>query len=91
MKVASQILVKGSVQGVGYRYFAMREAAQLGVNGYVKNLANGTVEVYVEGERDLIEHFKRILKEGPSFGRVDNLEVIEMPYQNKYKRFSVEF
>lgn len=91
MKVASQILVKGSVQGVGYRYFAMREAAQLGVCGYVKNLANGTVEVYVEGERDLIEYFKRILKEGPSFGRVDNLEVTEMPYQNKYKSFSVEF
>jgi acylphosphatase len=91
MKIACQILVKGNVQGVGYRYFAMREAAQLGVNGYVKNLANGTVEVVVEGERDLIEYFTRILKEGPSFGRVDNLEVKEMPYQNKYNNFSVEF
>jgi acylphosphatase len=91
MKVAVQILVKGMVQGVGFRYFAMRQANQLGVTGYVKNLVSGDVEIVVEGEREIVDHFKRILKEGPSYGIVEDLVVKELPYENKYSRFSVEF
>ena len=91
MKIASRIIIKGQVQGVGYRYFAQRQADQLGVNGYVKNLYNGDVEVFVEGDKNVVEQFINILKIGPSFGYVDHVEVEELPYENKYTRFSVEF
>lgn len=91
MKIAAQILVKGRVQGVGFRWFAMREAERLGISGYVKNLVNGQVEIYVEGEREIVQHFKQIMNRGPGFGRVDELDFIEMPFQDKYRNFSVEF
>ena len=48
MKISCRIIVKGQVQGVGYRYFAQRQAEQTGLCGYVKNLYNGDVEVFVE-------------------------------------------
>jgi len=89
--MAAQILVKGRVQGVGFRWFAMREAERLGITGYVKNLANGHVEIYAEGERDIVQHFKQIISRGPSYGRVDELDFSEMPFQDKYRNFSVEF
>lgn len=91
MKIAAQIIVKGRVQGVGFRWFAMREAECLGLTGYVKNLATGNVEIFVEGERDIIQHFKKIINGGPSFGRVDELDFREVPFQDKYRNFSVEF
>jgi acylphosphatase len=91
MKMAAQILVKGRVQGVGFRWFAMREAESLGITGYVKNLVNGQVEIFVEGERDIVQHFKQIMNRGPSYGRVDELDFTEMPFQDKYRNFSVEF
>jgi acylphosphatase len=91
MKVTAHILVKGRVQGVGFRYFAMRQANQLGVSGFVKNLPDGNVEIVVEGDREVVDFFRRILKEGSGFGRVEDLIIKELPYENKYSRFSVEF
>lgn len=50
-------LVSGRVQGVCYRHYSAKKARELGLNGFVKNLANGKVEVLVEGEKDKIEAF----------------------------------
>jgi acylphosphatase len=49
VKAAYRYLVKGRVQGVGYRYFALRTAERLGVTGFVRNLSDGRVEVVGEG------------------------------------------
>ena len=55
MKAMADIIVKGIVQGVGFRWFVEREAKMFGLMGYVKNLHSGEVEIVVEGEDDFIK------------------------------------
>jgi acylphosphatase len=71
---AYRYLIHGRVQGVGYRYFAMREAEALGVRGFVRNLPDGSVEVVGEGPEETLAQFEERLKSGPSFGRVTGVE-----------------
>ena len=66
--------VLGRVQGVGYRYFVMREAESLGVTGYARNLADGAVEVVAEAEEAVLEAFEARLREGPAFASVNDLD-----------------
>jgi acylphosphatase len=91
MNIAFQIIIKGRVQGVGYRYFAQRTAEQLGLCGFVRNCYNGDVEIYVEGEKEIVNHYLAILRKGPGFAYVEDLEIKEQPYEKKYTRFSIEF
>ncbi|WP_430882927.1 acylphosphatase [Fusibacter sp. JL216-2] len=73
------IAVKGRVQGVGYRYFTFQKAQSLGVKGWVRNLADGRVEIMVSGQEDVLEIFVEALKAGPAFARVDAVSVLEEP------------
>ena len=63
--------ITGRVQGVGYRYFALKEAHALGIAGYAKNLPDGSVEVVAEGPDDAVRSFEGRLREGPAFSRVE--------------------
>ncbi|MBW6457323.1 MAG: acylphosphatase [Trueperaceae bacterium] len=69
------ILVRGRVQGVGYRAFVRRHALDLGLAGHAENLADGRVEVLLEGERREIEHALVALSRGPAHATVAALEV----------------
>ena len=89
--VSARMRVTGRVQGVGYRYYAMRQANEFGLKGYVKNQGDGSVEVQVEGEKEIIERFKSFLKQGPGYSSVDQVEITYEPYLAKYDRFSVEY
>ena len=91
MKTACQIIVKGRVQGVGFRYFTQQAARYLGLTGFVKNLYNGDVEVFIEGEENQVKIFQEKLKEGPHYGHVTELNVSQEPFQNRYNRFEVEY
>jgi len=71
---AYRYLVRGRVQGVGYRYFVMREAGALGVSGFARNLPDGSVEVVAEGGDEVLAAFEGRLREGPSFARVTDLD-----------------
>jgi acylphosphatase len=71
---AYRYLVEGRVQGVGYRYFVLRQADALGVSGYARNRADGSVEVVAEGSEAAMAGFEARLREGPSFAEVTNLE-----------------
>ena len=71
---AYRYLVRGRVQGVGYRYFVMREAGALGVSGFARNLPDGSVEVVAEGGDEVLVAFEGRLREGPSFARVTDLD-----------------
>jgi acylphosphatase len=73
----ARVLVEGRVQGVGYRYFAARAARELGVRGWVRNLADGRVEAYAAGRSAAVEAFVARLREGPPQGHVDRIEVLE--------------
>ena len=71
----AKIHIKGSVQGVAFRTFAKRNAEALELKGYVKNLDDGSVEIYVEGPKTLIEQFVETVSEGPSGAKVSKVDV----------------
>jgi acylphosphatase len=75
MPAAARIVVEGDVQGVGYRYFVLRQAQVLELNGYVRNLADGGVEIVAEGEKSAIEQLVDLAKRGPRLAKVDNMKV----------------
>ena len=89
MNVRAEILANGLVQGVGYRYFVYREAQQLGVNGYVKNLYTGEVLTVVEGEKAIIEELIKKLRIGPSHASVKNCAVEWLEPKNEFNSFEV--
>src|SRR6266545_232448 len=67
-------VVRGDVQGVGFRYFVQRKARQLGLTGWVRNNDDGTVELVAEGGRGDLEQLKQALEEGPRAARVDRVD-----------------
>ena len=71
---AKRYFVGGMVQGVGYRYFAQRAARRLGVAGYVRNLADGRVEVYAIGTTEQMDALRNALRRGPRMAAVDRVE-----------------
>jgi acylphosphatase len=71
---AARYVVQGRVQGVGYRYFVLRHAEELGIAGYAKNQADGTVEVVAEGADEALKQLEQRLNEGPSFAHVSGVE-----------------
>lgn len=73
-RVRAQITVSGRVQGVGYRAFAARTAAQRGLVGGVRNLDDGRVELDVEGQKAVIEALIEELAVGPPAARVTNIQ-----------------
>jgi len=66
--------VTGRVQGVGFRYFVYREAQALEIDGWVRNMADGTVEALVEASDEDHVRFRSRLEEGPRLSRVTNVE-----------------
>lgn len=70
-----RVKVEGFVQGVGYRYFAMMEARRLGLDGWVRNVFDGSVEILVSGPNALVEEFVGCCMRGPTGARVANIEL----------------
>lgn len=64
-------LVKGRVQGVGFRWFVHREAAELGLRGWVRNTDTGHVEVVASGDPEILNELKSVIKKGSRGSRVD--------------------
>ena len=89
-RVARRFIISGEVQGVGYRFFAQRAAARHQVVGYVKNLADGRVEVLAEGPAHDVESFKHDLAAGPRFGFVAHVEEINLDPSGLYSSFRIE-
>lgn len=73
-----RFLISGSVQGVGFRWFAMRRARALGLTGYVRNLADGKVEVLAAGELKAIGELEAALQLGPRSASVASVEKSEI-------------
>ncbi|HQF41373.1 MAG TPA: acylphosphatase [Ignavibacteriaceae bacterium] len=87
----AKIIVNGLVQGVGYRYFVMRHAENLGLNGYTQNLFTGEVLTEVEGDEALILELIKQLKIGPSRSHVVNCFVEWSESKNEFSGFEVKY
>ena len=88
-RIARRYLVRGRVQGVGYRYFVERAAHELGLAGYAKNLDDGRVEVYVTGPAGPISELSGYLSKGPRWADVRGVDEQEAPVI-KYIGFHIE-
>ncbi len=73
-QLAKRFFVSGRVQGVGFRYFAEQQAGKLGVNGFVRNLSDGRVEVYAIGDTRQLEALRAVLQRGPRMSQVDQVD-----------------
>jgi len=87
---ARRFLVRGRVQGVGFRWFVERQAHVLGIAGWVRNNADGAVEVFAQGTREQINHLQAQLMQGPRAARVDQVEQSEVPLTQGLKTFRIE-
>ncbi len=84
-----QLKIKGHVQGVGYRWFALRAANHLGLVGWVMNNYDGSVLAKAEGERGMLEEFIKELKVGPMNGHVTDMEVLWVDPTGEFDGFEV--
>jgi len=75
--LARRFIVRGRVQGVGFRWFVEREAHVLGISGWVRNNSDGSVEVLGQGSRDQLLGLRSRLRQGPRAARVDDVEEFE--------------
>lgn len=75
--IARRFLVRGRVQGVGFRWFVEYEAHMLQIAGWVRNNADGTVEIMAQGTREQLAGLHSRLREGPRAARVDEVEVFD--------------
>jgi acylphosphatase len=82
------IKVFGRVQGVGFRYYAQKQALELGITGYVRNLRDGSVYVEAEGQESALEQFVQWSEVGPAWARVTKLEKQWIPLQG-YRTFEI--
>jgi len=87
---ARRFLVRGRVQGVGFRWFVEREAHILGIAGWVRNNADSSVEVFAVGTRDQLLGLRSRLREGPRAARVDDVEEFEAKPVSGLSTFRIE-
>jgi len=76
-----RFIVNGRVQGVGFRWFVMREAARLDLAGYVRNLPDGTVEVVARGAAAALASLESALAQGPPGAHVNSVDKFGIPQQ----------
>lgn len=88
---AMHAVVHGRVQGVGFRWSAVREARRLGVRGTVSNRWDGSVEVVAEGRAAALEAFLAWLRKGPPGSRVSDVEVDRVSVTGRYPGFDIDY
>ena len=89
-KLLYKIHVTGHVQGVGFRWRAVREARDLDIKGFVKNLSDGSVYIEAEGSQDQLEAFVEWCRKGPGFGNVESVNTEAFAPVN-YTEFTIEY
>ncbi len=82
-------MVQGRVQGVGFRYYTQKAARQLGVVGWVRNCADGTVEINVAAEDAELSAFIQKIREGPRFSKVTQVDEMDLNEDITYTQFTI--
>ncbi len=89
--IAFRIFVEGRVQGVGYRNFAKRVADSYGLSGWVRNLPDGRVEVYVTGDDEVLWYFIKDLMEGPPLADVKSIHIVKEGFVESTGSFDIRY
>jgi acylphosphatase len=90
MEAARRFLVSGLVQGVGFRYWALKRAQERDLVGYVKNLKDGRVEIVVEGSKESLDAMRDDLQVGSGFSKVAHVEESPLEPSGSYGSFTIE-
>jgi acylphosphatase len=80
-------VVKGEVQGVGFRWAVQSQASRLGLTGYAENLPDGSVRVEAEGQPDRLDQLEAFLHQGPRWAEVASLDSQRFPATGEFHRF----
>ncbi len=90
MKIAYKVSVMGRVTGVGFRFSTYDKAQEFpSVQGYVRNLARGHVEVFMQGEKEELDQMLEWLRQGPPFAFVERCDYIPAEISSEYKDFQI--
>jgi acylphosphatase len=90
MLLARRYIISGRVQGVGFRYFTEAAALREGLHGWVRNLPDGRVEAFADGDADALERFERHVRHGPPSARVEHVEVDETTPSGRATGFTAQ-
>ena len=90
-KVRVRIFVSGLVQGVFFRSETKNKVEELGLFGWVGNLADSRVEILAEGEKDRLKKLVVWAKKGPDSAKIDGLEIDWQEYQGEFKNFEIRY
>lgn len=82
------IKIYGHVQGVGFRYFTYKIAKRMGINGYVRNAEDGSVEIHAQGSENILREFVNQVSRGPISAIVTNVEYKEVSEEN-FQNFQI--
>jgi len=88
MKKAIKMVINGTVQEVFFRNFVKEEADKLDVKGFIRNLDNGGIEVFAEGEIENVDNLCEICKTGPKHAKINKISISESSFQD-FKEFKV--
>ena len=88
MKKSVNLSISGVVQNVGFRFYTKKKARELGVKGFVKNMADGSVYAEAEAEPDIIDSFIEFCRKGPYWARVSDVKVQDAPVKD-FADFSI--
>jgi acylphosphatase len=88
MKKAVRLYIEGTVQGVFFRQFIKENAERQNLRGFARNLEDGRVEVFIEGDNDNIDKMIELCRKGPKHSQIRNVEIKEEKFQD-FKEFKV--
>lgn len=86
-----EITVIGRVQGVGFRYFALHRAQELGITGWAKNTVDGNVQIIAQGDEPTLKTYVDFLRLGPTLSRVDKISIHRSDITSVFDNFSVKY
>jgi acylphosphatase len=89
MDKAVHLIISGRVQGVSFRYYTRQKADELGVQGWVRNLMNGQVEAWAQGQAEAVDRLVNWCRQGPPSARVDEIKVEDKSLDQEIQGFEI--
>jgi acylphosphatase len=89
LRKAYTIKVLGKVQGVGFRFYTQKKAIELGIDGFVRNMRDGSVYIEAQASQEQLENFIQWVRQGPDWARVDDIILQQKPVED-FKDFQIK-